>query len=103
MYKIPRFDSFNEDEKKKEVKDDDWHQHITLPLPPAVVDFSNKYKEWLTNNDGTSITSERGTEHIFSAIADLIRAIEPQIDVKELIDYLLDRKDLVKCQPTEEP
>ncbi len=103
MYKITRFNSFNEDNTREEVKDNGWHRHITLPLPPAVIDFSNKYKEWLTNTDGTSITSERGTEHIFSAIADLIRAIEPQIDVKELIDYLLSSKDLVKCQPTAEP
>ena len=109
MYKIPRFDSFNEDNKKEEVKDDDWEQHVRLPLPPSL------YREYAKQASEPELVSKSaslnvhtnnarlGNEHIYSAIADLIRAIEPQIDVKELIDYLLSSKDLVKCQRTEEP
>ena len=106
MHKLPRFDSFNEDKEKDETKDDKWHQHVRLPLPPSLYrqytqaskpEFTSKSALLTAQNDNARL----GNEHIYSAIADLIRALD--IDAKELIDYLLDSKDLVKCQPTEEP
>lgn len=100
MFTLPRFDSFNESgNETKETKDEDWHQRITLPLPPAVMDFYDKYRAGLT--DGATTMAKKENEHIFSAIADLIRSLN--IDTKEFIDYLLDAKDLVRCQPTDEP
>jgi hypothetical protein len=104
MYKLPRFNSYNEEKKQEEIKDDDWrNQRISLPLPPAVLDFYNKYKAGETGRDCTSGSPKQSNEKVFKAIADLLRVIEPPVDVKALIDYLLDCKDLVKCQPTEEP
>lgn len=104
MHKLTRFNSFdgmNEDEKDTDTRPDDWHQHITLPLPPAVMDFYNKYRANGNSADNIPVPAQRENEHIFSAIADLIAALG--LDTKEFIDYLLDRKDLMRCQPTDEP
>jgi len=106
MYKLPRFQSFRNEAKEETQDDDNWHQHLTLPLQPEVYAAYQKQQveAGAGKKDAGQATKEENpvlsNEHILSAICDLIRAVD--IDGKEVIDYILKNK-LVKAEKKDDP
>ncbi len=110
MFKLPRFSSYKQPHKpvsEKTEPDGEWSQHVTLPLPPSVYAAYQKARgESDLVSKSAAITAPednapQDNEHKLSAIADLIRCME--LDGKEVIDYILATKDLVKGVPSVEP